>query len=244
VTLRHLFASEILLQKHPFREPRDPPIAACNGCISMPLDERRDMIPAKNDLEKIPSAFTAEAAPSTQPASTLPPQTHTRQRDASVTTAPMLVLYQPDIPQNCGTMLRLCACLGIDAAIIEPAGFPVSDRNFRRAGMDYLDHVSVTRHVSFTAFRDWQTASGRRLVLLSTQAALPYTEFCFQPGDILLVGRESAGVPETVHAQADASIRIPMQPPMRSLNVAVAAAMVLGEALRQCGRFQTGDARP
>jgi len=215
----------------------------------MPLDEPRDAIPAKSDLEKTSPALAAQSAPSTQPIPTLPSQTQASQTQAPqihapVTTAPMLALYQPDIPQNCGTMLRLCACLGIDAAIIEPAGFPVSDRNFRRAGMDYLDHVSVTRHVSFTAFRDWQTASGRRLVLLSTQAALPYTRFCFQPGDILLVGRESAGVPETVHVLADASIRIPMRPPMRSLNVAVAAAMVLGEALRQCDHFQVSDAVP
>lgn len=147
----------------------------------------------------------------------------------------MLALYQPDIPQNCGTMLRLCACLGVEAAIIEPAGFPVSDRHFRRAGMDYLDQVALSRHVSFTAFRAWQIETGRRLVLLSTKASQPYTDFTFRLDDILLVGRESAGVPEAVHASADARVVIPLRPPMRSLNVAVAAAMVLGEALRQVG---------
>ncbi len=144
-----------------------------------------------------------------------------------------LALYQPDIPQNCGTMLRMCACLGIDAAIIEPAGFPVTDKHFRRAGMDYLDHVTIKRHVSWRAFEDWRRNAGRRLILLSTRAQTPYTDFAFAPGDILLVGRESAGVPEDVHLAADASVLIPLQPSLRSLNVAVAAAMVVGEALRQ-----------
>ncbi len=147
----------------------------------------------------------------------------------------ILALYQPDIPQNAGTMLRMCACLGIGAAIIEPAGFPVSDRHFRRAGMDYLDHVTIDRHVSWRTFRDWQSAQGRRLVLLSTRAALPYTQFDFRPDDVLMVGRESAGVPEDVHAAADARLLIPVAPGLRSLNVAVAAAMVVGEALRQTG---------
>src|SRR4051794_2265757 len=97
-----------------------------------------------------------------------------------------LALYQPDIPQNCGTMLRMCACVGLDAAIIEPAGFPVTDRAFRRAGMDYLGHVKVTRHVSFEAFERWRGETSRRLVLLSTKASLPYWDFAYAPGDILL----------------------------------------------------------
>lgn len=130
-------------------------------------------------------------------------------------------------------MLRLCACLGVSAAIVEPAGFPVSDRHFRRAGMDYLDAVEIERHVSFSAFEAWRAQAGRRLVLLTTRAALAYTGLAYRDDDVLLVGRESAGVPETVHAAADARVLIPMRPPMRSLNVAVAAAMVLGEALRQ-----------
>ncbi len=148
-----------------------------------------------------------------------------------------LALYQPDIPQNCGTMLRLCACLGVEATIIEPAGFPVSDRHFRRSGMDYLDAVNVSRHVSWRAFEDWRAPTGRRLVLLSTTAALPFTDFAFAPDDILMVGRESAGAPPEVHEAADARILIPIRPGMRSLNVAVCAAMALGEALRQTGLY-------
>lgn len=151
-----------------------------------------------------------------------------------------LALYQPDIPQNAGTMLRLCACLGLDAALIEPAGFPTSDRHFRRAGMDYLDHVRIGRHASWRAFEDWRAAQSRRLALLTTRAALPYTDFVFEPGDILMVGRESAGVPDAVHAAAEARLRIPVRAGLRSLNVAVAAAMVLGEALRQISGFETG----
>ncbi len=145
-----------------------------------------------------------------------------------------LALFEPDIPQNAGTMLRLCACLGVDAAIIEPAGFPTSDRHFRRSGMDYLDQVSIARHASFAAFEDWRRGEPeRRLVLLSTKATTSYLDFDYRPGDILMVGRELAGAPEAVFAAADASVAIPMRRGMRSLNVAVAAAMVLGEALRQ-----------
>jgi tRNA (cytidine/uridine-2'-O-)-methyltransferase len=144
-----------------------------------------------------------------------------------------LALYQPDIPQNTGTMLRSCACLGVSAAIIEPAGFPISDRHFRRSGMDYLDHVDIARHASFAAFEAWRREAGRRLVLLTTVGSVPYTSFSFQPGDVLMVGRESAGVPDRVHEAADARIVIPILPTLRSLNVAVAAAMVVGEALRQ-----------
>jgi tRNA (cytidine/uridine-2'-O-)-methyltransferase len=152
-----------------------------------------------------------------------------------------LALFQPDIPQNAGAMLRLCACLGADAALIGPAGFPMSDRHFRRAGMDYLDLVRIERHVSWAAFETWRATTGRRLALLSTQASLPYTRFAFQPGDILMVGRETAGVPDDVHESADARLRIPMRPGLRSLNVALSAAMVLGEALRQTNGFETGE---
>lgn len=144
-----------------------------------------------------------------------------------------LALYQPDIPQNAGTMLRMCACLGVEAAIVGPAGFPTSDRHFRRAGMDYLDSVTIARHASFAAFEAWRAGAGRRLILLSTRAELSYLDCLYQPGDILMVGRESAGVPDEVHAAADLAVTIPMQPGLRSLNVAVAAAMVLGEALRR-----------
>jgi len=150
----------------------------------------------------------------------------------------MLALYQPDIPQNAGTMLRSCACFGVAAAIIGPAGFPISDRDFRRAGMDYLDYVTIDRHASFAAFEDWRAASGRagqprRLLLLSTRASVSYLDCDYREGDILLVGRESAGAPEEVHAAADLALRIPMRQGARSLNVAVAAAIVTSEALRQ-----------
>ena len=154
-----------------------------------------------------------------------------------------LALYQPDIPQNCGTMLRLCACLGLQAAIIEPSGFPTSDRHFRRAGMDYLDALTIDRHTSFAAFEAWRATTHRRLVLLSTRAALPYTQLAFRPDDILLVGRESAGVPDLVHEAADARVVIPIRPSLRSLNVAVAAAMVVGEALRQIDGLHEGSDR-
>jgi tRNA (cytidine/uridine-2'-O-)-methyltransferase len=146
-----------------------------------------------------------------------------------------LAIYQPDIPQNTGTMLRTCACLGVAAEIIEPAAFDVSDRHLRRSGLDYLDHVAVTRHASWTAFEVWRREAGVRLVLATTRGPEAYTAFRFRPGDCLLVGRESAGVPEAVHEAADARVVIPIRPGLRSLNVAVAAAMMLGEARRQLG---------
>jgi tRNA (cytidine/uridine-2'-O-)-methyltransferase len=146
-----------------------------------------------------------------------------------------IALYEPDIPQNTGTVLRLCACLGIEAHLIEPAGFPASDRAFRRAGMDYLDAVTLVRHGSWREFEAWRRQAGRRLVLFTTAATAPYLDFRFSPDDILLFGRESAGVPQEVHANADARLLIPMRPGLRSLNVAMAAAMAAGEALRQIG---------
>lgn len=146
-----------------------------------------------------------------------------------------IVLYQPDIPQNAGTILRLCACLQVEAHIIEPAGFPVSDRHFRRSGMDYLDQVSIVRHDSWTAFETWRAESGRRLVLFSTKAAVPYLDHAYRDDDLLMFGRESAGVPDNVAKTADVRLVIPIAPGMRSLNVAVSVAMALGEALRQTG---------
>lgn len=148
-----------------------------------------------------------------------------------------IALYEPDIPQNAGTIMRLGACLGVPVHIIEPAGFPVSDRAFRRAGLDYLDAVKIERHISFAAFEDWRKANGRRLVLLTTRAKQTYPSFAFGKDDVLLMGRESSGVPDQVHAAADASLRIPMREGLRSLNIAVALAMVLGEGLRQTGRL-------
>jgi tRNA (cytidine/uridine-2'-O-)-methyltransferase len=148
-----------------------------------------------------------------------------------------VALYQPDIAANAGTILRLAACLGIAAHIIEPAGFPTSDRAFRRAGMDYLDQVSLTRHESWDAFERWRRGETLTLALFTTRAARSYLEHTFQPAEVLLFGRESSGVPEDVHAAADARLVIPMRPGLRSLNVALACAIVVGEALRQTNRF-------
>lgn len=158
---------------------------------------------------------------------------------------PRLAIFQPDIPQNTGTMLRLAACLGVPVEIIEPAAFDVSDRNLRRSGMDYLNHVTITRHISWRAFEEWRREGRGRLVLATTKGAVPYTDFAYAPDDIILVGRESVGVPDEVHAASDARIVVPMQAGMRSLNVAVTAAMILGEALRQTHAFpQAGTAAP
>ena len=149
-----------------------------------------------------------------------------------------IALYEPDIPQNTGTILRTCACLGLEAHIIEPAGFPVTDRAFRRAGLDYLDQVAITRHASFTAFDAWRRTEGVTLVLLTTAAPQSYLDHAFQDDQILLFGRESAGVPEAVHRAADVRLSIPLREGLRSLNIAVAVAMVAGEALRQTGGFR------
>lgn len=148
-----------------------------------------------------------------------------------------IVLFEPDIPQNAGTIMRLGACMSVPVHIIEPAGFPVTDRAFRRAGLDYLDAVKIERHVSFAAFEAWRKTNDRRLVLLTTKANTAYPGFAFRGGDLLMVGRESSGVPDHVHAAADVSLRIPMREGLRSLNIAVALSMVLGEALRQTGKL-------
>lgn len=148
-----------------------------------------------------------------------------------------IALYQPDIPQNTGTILRLAACLGLQAHLIEPAGFPVSDRAFRRAGMDYLDQVDLVRHPSWEAFEAWRRAQGLRLVLFTTRAAASYLEHAFTQRDVLLFGRESSGVPDAVHAAAEVRLKVPMRPDMRSLNVAMTCAMAAGEALRQLGQI-------
>ncbi|WP_027058494.1 tRNA (cytidine(34)-2'-O)-methyltransferase [Mesorhizobium loti] len=144
-----------------------------------------------------------------------------------------IALYQPDIAGNTGTILRLAACLGLGVDIIEPAGFPLSDKALKRAGMDYLEMAALTRHLDWNTFEDWRKEDGRRLVLLSTRATTPYTSFSFADGDILLFGRESAGVPDPVHQAADARLTIPMQGTARSINVALSVAMVAGEAIRQ-----------
>jgi tRNA (cytidine/uridine-2'-O-)-methyltransferase len=144
-----------------------------------------------------------------------------------------IALFEPDIPQNTGTILRLAACLGLEAHIIEPAGFPVSDRAFRRAGMDYLDQVNLMRHSSWEAFETWRRQQGLRVILFTTRVATPYLDHKFRPSDILVFGRESSGASEKVHAAADVRLVIPMRPNLRSINVAMACAIAVGEALRQ-----------
>lgn len=146
-----------------------------------------------------------------------------------------IALYQPDIPGNTGTILRLAACMGLAVDVIEPAGFDLSDRMLRRAGMDYLEMAALTRHVSWEAFETWRAGGRRRLVLFTTAGAQPYTDFAFKADDILLFGRESGGVPQAVHERADARLLIPMPGGGRSLNVALSAAMAVGEAMRQVG---------
>lgn len=150
-----------------------------------------------------------------------------------------LALFEPDIPQNAGTLFRLGACLGVPVDLIEPAGFDASDRNLRRAGLDYLDHAVIRRHVSFRHFEAFCAERGARLVLATTHGAVAHTRFAFQPGDIVMLGRESAGAPAHVHEAAEARIYIPQRAGLRSLNIAVAGAMIIGEALRQLDAFPT-----
>lgn len=150
-------------------------------------------------------------------------------------TLPRIALYQPDIAGNTGAILRLAACFGLGVDIIAPAGFDMSDRALRRAGMDYLEMAALQRHDSWEAFESWRAEHARRLVLFTTKAALPYTRFRFEPGDVLLFGRESAGVPLPVHERADARLLIPMRPEARSLNLALSAGIAAAEALRQIG---------
>ena len=150
-----------------------------------------------------------------------------------------LALYEPDIPQNTGTLLRLAACLGVAVDVIGPCGFVFSDARLRRAGLDYLDAVDLTRHVSWDSFLEdrRRNADPGRLVLLTTRAKIAYTRLAYRPSDTLLLGRESAGVPDAVHQAVDERVVVPMAANLRSLNVAVAGAMALGEALRQTVKF-------
>jgi tRNA (cytidine/uridine-2'-O-)-methyltransferase len=148
-----------------------------------------------------------------------------------------LALFQPDIPQNLGAALRLCACLGVPLEVIEPCAFPMSDRRLKRAAMDYDAAAETLLHPSWPAFLAAGTRRSGRLILLTTRAAAPYTEHRFGPGDTLICGRESAGAPEEVHAAAEVRFVVPMRPGLLSLNVVTAAAMALGEALRQTGGF-------
>lgn len=144
-----------------------------------------------------------------------------------------LALFQPDIPQNLGTLIRFCACMGIPLHIIEPCGFPLDEKKMRRAAMDYYDKAQITRHADWEAFR--AATKGSRLILATTKTDTPYSKVQYQPDDILLMGRESAGVPQHVHDVADITVTISMQPECRSLNLAVSTAMIAGEMLRQLG---------
>jgi tRNA (cytidine/uridine-2'-O-)-methyltransferase len=145
--------------------------------------------------------------------------------------AMQIALYQPDIPQNLGAFIRLSACLGTKLHVIEPCGFPLDERKIRRAAMDYYDKAQMMRHGGWEEFRIWNQESGNRLILLTTKAAVDYRTIAYQPNDILLLGRESAGVPDEVHETADLRVMIPMAQGCRSLNVTLAAAMVLGRGL-------------
>lgn len=146
-----------------------------------------------------------------------------------------LALHQPDRPHNFGMVLRLAACLGAAVDVVEPAGFPLDDRRIRQGALDYLPHLAWARHADFAAFEAWRRAEGRRLVLLTTRGPEPYHRLTFRPNDVLMLGSEGAGVPETVHAAADRAVRVPLRSGLRSLNIVTAAALVLGEALRQTG---------
>jgi len=144
-----------------------------------------------------------------------------------------VALYQPDIPGNTGTILRLAACLGVSVDVIEPAGFDLSDRALLRAGMDYIERATLTRHTNWDRFEEWRNSERRRLILATTGGDQDYVDFRFEPDDVLIFGRESAGAPQKVHLGADARIVIPMQGGARSLNIALSVAMIVGEALRQ-----------
>ncbi|WP_331283685.1 tRNA (cytidine(34)-2'-O)-methyltransferase [Maritalea porphyrae] len=148
-----------------------------------------------------------------------------------------LALYQPDIPQNAGTLMRLGACLDLRVHLIHPTGFLFTQKSFRRAGMDYLDQVDLVEHKSFDAFNDWRTGETKRLVLLTTKSSIPHTQATFDANDVLMVGRESAGVPDEVANISDLNLRIPMRQDMRSINVAISASLVLSEALRQTNHW-------
>lgn len=150
---------------------------------------------------------------------------------------PRIVLYQPDIPHNTGAILRFAACLGVAIDLIEPAGFDISDRGLKRAGMDYLGRAALTRHPSFESYEAGRRESGGRFVLFTTAGATAYFDFAFRAGDHLVFGRESAGVPDIVHERADARLVVPMRPGLRSINLAMTVALATAEALRQTGGF-------
>ena len=144
-----------------------------------------------------------------------------------------LVLYQPDIPQNLGAVLRLSACLGCAVHVVEPCGFPFDHQKMRRVGMDYVDKATLVRHINWAAFQEYRTANPGKLYLLETDGTKTYTDITYTPSDYVVLGRESAGTPRELYAQMDATITIPMRPGSRSINVAMSAGLLVGEACRQ-----------
>jgi len=152
-----------------------------------------------------------------------------------------LAIFQPDIPQNVAALLRLGVCLGLPVEVIEPSGFLWDDRRLRRVSMDYIERSFYRRHSGWKSFRHADGVAGARVILLSTRGAVPHVAFAFQPDDVLLLGRESAGVPEAIHQTTDACVTVPLAPGARSLNVVTAAAIVAGEALRQTGGYPAPD---
>ena len=152
---------------------------------------------------------------------------------------PDLVLFQPDIPGNTGTLMRLAACLDFKLHIVEPAGFRLDDTNLKRAGMDYLELTKLVRHADWQEFETWREEHDRRLILLTTKAEATISDFVFEPKDLVMLGRESTGAPEQVHNAATHSILIPMHAKARSINMALSGALVMGEALRQTGSYPT-----
>jgi tRNA (cytidine/uridine-2'-O-)-methyltransferase len=159
--------------------------------------------------------------------------------DPAALAGPALALFRPDRPHNLGAALRLGACLAVPVHVVEPCGFPLSDRRIREAGLDYLERVSWRRHADYASFDAMRKARGSRLILLTTRAELGHCNADYRPGDTLLVGQEGSGAPDWLHAAADLRVRVPMRAGIRSLNLVIAAAIVLGEALRQTGGFAT-----
>ena len=148
-----------------------------------------------------------------------------------------IALYQPDIPQNTGNIFRLGACLGVSVDIIEPTGFIFDDKKFKRSAMDYIDHINYKRHIDWQHFYDWVKNNEFRLILMTTKSKKSLYRFEFHPSDILLFGRESAGVPENIHNIVDHRLTIPMKNGVRSINLSSSVALVLGEGLRQTNRI-------
>jgi tRNA (cytidine/uridine-2'-O-)-methyltransferase len=208
------------------REPRALALNPLLKATLTPADPQACAATMTNPVNDIEIGACPSPSGRLEPASMVDPQ-------ENAAAPPLrLALFEPDIPQNAGTLFRLAACLGVPVEFVE-----ASDRNLRRAGLDYLGHLALTRHLSFAHFEEFRRRAGLRLVLATTRGAIAHHAFTFRPGDIVMLGRESAGATAAVHAAAEARIAIPLRSGLRSLNVAVAGAMILGEALRQLDAF-------